>query len=97
MPLVLTRCPTTSAVVPTKLWMDSGTFRLIALQGHLLDCPQCGARHEWTKAQAWVEGDPELQPGEQRDEDYFPYLAHPRARADRDIPAGLEDLWQSEP
>lgn len=55
MPKVLTRCPKTGDVVPTRLSMDAGTFRLIRLSGQRYACPVCNAEHTWEHEDAWVE------------------------------------------
>ena len=55
MPRVLTRCPNTGQVVPTRLSMDAGTFKLIRLSGQRYDCPDCKAEHTWEHEDAWVD------------------------------------------
>ncbi|HEY8615683.1 hypothetical protein [Phenylobacterium sp.] len=55
MPRVLTRCPETGQVVPTRLSMDAGTFRLIRLSRQRYHCPACKTEHLWEHEDAWVE------------------------------------------
>ncbi|WP_374469251.1 hypothetical protein [Phenylobacterium sp.] len=57
MPRVLTRCPQTGQVVPTRLSMDASTFKLIRLSGQRYDCPVCKTAHSWEHEDAWVETD----------------------------------------
>lgn len=91
MPKVLTRCPNTSAVVPTRLVIDAGSFRSIAVSGHSLDCPACGQTHVWEQGLAWVEGQPEAD-GLRETGFTFP-VRPPRRRPDRTLPDSFEALW----
>lgn len=90
MPKILTRCPETSEIVPTRLSMDASTFALLNISGHDLDCPACGQSHRWEQAKAWVEGEPEpTTDGPPR----LPYPDFSRRRSiEREITAELDRI-----
>jgi hypothetical protein len=90
LPRILTRCPVTTDIVPTRLSMDASTFALLNISGHELDCPSCGQSHRWEQAKAWVDGEREPT-GDAAERMPFPDFSRRRS-IERDVLAELERI-----
>ncbi len=57
MPRILITCPETKKPVYTGLNFDWFTFDAMEIEPTSMDCPECGQRHRWQKADAYPEAD----------------------------------------
>jgi hypothetical protein len=52
---ILIRCPTLGKAVPTGLTTDAIKFHSLDFK-LTLRCPACNNDHDWSRADAWIEG-----------------------------------------
>ena len=57
MPQLLIDCPETGRPVYTGLNLDWFAFESTDLAETALQCPECGGRHVWSKADAYLRAD----------------------------------------
>jgi hypothetical protein len=62
---VVIACPETGKAVRTGLWLRGlAAFEATEIAGAPVQCPHCAQRHQWSKADAWLEGaTPAATPG----------------------------------
>lgn len=51
---VMIACPDTGEEIYTGIEIDQASFEKLPEIPSSLRCPACGARHFWTKRQAWL-------------------------------------------
>lgn len=44
---VMIRCPNTGESVSTGIGMDFETFKSVAMEDNVIECPACGETHLW--------------------------------------------------
>jgi len=47
---MMIHCPKTNTLIDTGRNMKPDLFRIAEVEGGVVDCPDCGERHEWRKA-----------------------------------------------
>jgi hypothetical protein len=54
---VLIECPETKQPVFTGLDFDESSWTSATLERNSVQCPHCPQMHEWSKKDAWLEGE----------------------------------------
>jgi hypothetical protein len=54
---VMITCPTTGKAIHTGMCMEFDAWCALELPPQKCGCPECGKRHEWTKADACLHKD----------------------------------------
>ncbi len=68
MPEILIRCPITGRDVHTGIALAADVFLHTEFETHPVACPYCGARHSWSKKDAYMQFPPERTPSASRKE-----------------------------
>ena len=56
--MVMTRCPTTGADIPTGIICDRDTFDSFSDTPARVQCPVCRQEHAWKVSEAWLADHP---------------------------------------
>ena len=54
---IMIRCPESGNEISTGIYCDGKSFAELPFIVTHANCPLCGKRHNWSKAEAWLDGE----------------------------------------